>query len=448
MTGENGIIKTSKSAQDNHAIQSKCEELNFELNTFIDKQLSKNDSISRAGSLDYFKSLGYSTEIQDGQYCITATLKNGKTQTYQIQEKIDGTQEVVIKANNDTIVGSNTNTIGESNITHKCIPGPMPTCTEPQVCTICGRVLNPALGHDFDGVEWTTKVEATCEKDGTAYRKCKRSGCDYIENKTITKLGHNYSSTYTIDVNATCESSGVKSRHCTRENCSAKTGEQTIDPLGHNWGNGWVTTRQATCQVDGTSQRTCQRCSTVESRNDGKGNHNWPSTPDLKSYIGHSYTCQNPGCTEVKGPEPHQWPTYLNGKTWNQYESGNQYLYKLHYHDCSVCGYRITGNHTDRSAKISYGNKDGSNHFKYYTCPDCLIIYKTEQEYHSTTGFTYKWNNNKSSPKHTKKCKASGCTYSGTESCNSSNPCMKKGAPIYNQVCSNCGYCKTCKKCH
>lgn len=101
ITGENGIIKTSNNAREESEIKSKCEQLNYELDGFLEKQLLKHENISRVSSLEYFKNnLGYDKSYTDseGNCYIVAKLNNGKEQTYQIQEKADGTQEVVVSA--------------------------------------------------------------------------------------------------------------------------------------------------------------------------------------------------------------------------------------------------------------------------------------------------------------------------------------------------------------
>ena len=36
------------------------------------------------------------------------------------------------------------------------IPGPEATCTSDQTCSVCGEILTPALGHDWSD-EWTTE---------------------------------------------------------------------------------------------------------------------------------------------------------------------------------------------------------------------------------------------------------------------------------------------------
>ncbi len=58
------------------------------------------------------------------------------------------------------------------------------SCTEPAVCTKCGKIISAALGHSFD------REHATCTEDS----KCIR--CGYIQEKA---LGHEYTSTWSWD---------------------------------------------------------------------------------------------------------------------------------------------------------------------------------------------------------------------------------------------------------
>ena len=76
---------------------------------------------------------------------------------------------------------------------------------------------------------------ATCTASGSAKRVC--TSCGNTETKTLTALGHNFSSSYTIDKAATCTTAGSKSRHCTR--CSSTTDVTTIAATGHSYYSGY-----------------------------------------------------------------------------------------------------------------------------------------------------------------------------------------------------------------
>ena len=153
-----------------------------------------------------------------------------------------------------------------------------PTCTKAGTAVyrcsgICGIEKAEeveALGHIWD--EGSTTKEATCTANGTKTYTCTRSGCGEKKTEVITKLGHSYSSTYTIDKAATCTTAGSKSRHCVR--CDAKTGVTTIKALGHKWNSGKITTA-ATCTRKGIRTYTCTVCKATKKESIAAKGHKW-----------------------------------------------------------------------------------------------------------------------------------------------------------------------------
>ena len=61
------------------------------------------------------------------------------------------------------------------------IAGTAATCTEDQICTECGEVLNEALGHNFGS--WFVETPATTESEGVERRNCSR--CNHYETQSI-----------------------------------------------------------------------------------------------------------------------------------------------------------------------------------------------------------------------------------------------------------------------
>ena len=153
-----------------------------------------------------------------------------------------------------------------------------PTCTKAGTAVyrcsgICGIEKAEeveALGHIWD--EGSITKEATCTANGTKTYTCTRSGCGEKKTEVITKLGHSYSSTYTIDKAATCTTAGSKSRHCVR--CDAKTGVRTIKALGHKWNSGKITTA-ATCTRKGIRTYTCTVCKATKKESIAAKGHKW-----------------------------------------------------------------------------------------------------------------------------------------------------------------------------
>ena len=105
-----------------------------------------------------------------------------------------------------------------------------PTCLEDgyttHTCQKCGDsyIDSPtlALGHSFS--DWIERTPATCTENGEDYRVC--SGCGKEEIRTITALGHDFDTKYTIDKYPTENENGSKSKHCKR--CEEITGVTTI----------------------------------------------------------------------------------------------------------------------------------------------------------------------------------------------------------------------------
>ncbi len=102
------------------------------------------------------------------------------------------------------------------------------------------------LGHSFTTYE--SDGNATCTADGTKTAKCDR--CDVTDTKEDegSKLGHEWSETYTSN------GDGKENTHyqtCIRENCGVKN-----DAVAHTWNDGEVTTNPG-CTTDGVKTYTC-----------------------------------------------------------------------------------------------------------------------------------------------------------------------------------------------
>ena len=107
------------------------------------------------------------------------------------------------------------------------IPGAPATCTEPQLCTRCGAVLEKALGHDYK-----SEVKApTCTEMGYTTNTCTRCG-DTNKSDYTEPAGHK-SGDWIIDKEPTTDSEGSKHKEC--ENCGEKLETQPIEKI-HNSG--------------------------------------------------------------------------------------------------------------------------------------------------------------------------------------------------------------------
>ena len=125
----------------------------------------------------------------------------------------------------------------------------------------CGVVLEaqktvPALGHDWGA--WTVTTAATCTKDGSEKRVCKRDA-SHVETRTVKATGHNGGG-FTVTEKADCENNGKKINTCTNivdgHACGAEIAAEVIPARGHEWGE-WIMTKQPTQTEQGEMTRYC-----------------------------------------------------------------------------------------------------------------------------------------------------------------------------------------------
>ena len=149
-------------------------------------------------------------------------------------------------------------------------------------------VLVSAKGHSYNG--GNVIKSATCTTSGTKVYMC--TSCKATKTEEITKLGHNYSTSWTTDKKATCEAKGIKSHHCTR--CSAKKDATEIPLSNHNYDNGKVI-KKATCTSDGSKTFTCALCEATKTKKVNKLGHNFST----------SWTVDKKSTCKVKGIKSH-----------------------------------------------------------------------------------------------------------------------------------------------
>lgn len=104
-----------------------------------------------------------------------------------------------------------------------------------------------------------TIIEPTCTSDGYTIKKCECGDEKRVD--TVSALGHDYATQFTIDKTATCASVGEKSRHCTR--CDAKIDVTIMEELGHDYATYYTVDQRATCDTDGSESKHCSRCSST-----------------------------------------------------------------------------------------------------------------------------------------------------------------------------------------
>ena len=126
----------------------------------------------------------------------------------------------------------------------------------------------PALNHSFDGQEYVSNNDATCEQDGTKTATCVRygtGGCTETDTVTDTgsKLGHFFEvEDYVSNNDATCEQDGTKTAKCVRYGTGGcmetDTVTDTDSKLGHLFED-YVSNNDATYEHDGTKTAKCVR---------------------------------------------------------------------------------------------------------------------------------------------------------------------------------------------
>ena len=157
-----------------------------------------------------------------------------------------------------------------------------PTCTatgtDERECSICQERetrITDAPGHTNATPVVENRVDATCTKDGSYDSVTYCSVCKAEisrEAKTIIKLGHDYSTEWTVNIEPTCTTVGSKSHHCTR--CDDRVDVTEIPANGHSWGD-WYLIEFPLCTSTGTDERECSVCHETEMRStDAKGHTN------------------------------------------------------------------------------------------------------------------------------------------------------------------------------
>ena len=131
-----------------------------------------------------------------------------------------------------------------------CSPAGAVSCTTDAVCSVCGKLVEPATGHAFGEA---VVVAATCEAEGSSTQTCATCGETVVE--TFDKLAHNIpEANVTNVVAASCTAEGSKTGTCTICN---KT--QTVAlPKAHVVSG--LNDLSALTFVDGDLQASCSVC--------------------------------------------------------------------------------------------------------------------------------------------------------------------------------------------
>ena len=130
-------------------------------------------------------------------------------------------------------------------------PGKAATCTEAQICTDCGAVIQQATGHNMQA----EVTPATCLEMGYTEYAC--ANCDVSYKTEYTKpLGHNYKAEVT---QPTCLEKGCTTYSCQNEGCADSYVSDYTEAAGHNWDKG-TEVISSVCNGEGMIEYRCLSC--------------------------------------------------------------------------------------------------------------------------------------------------------------------------------------------
>ncbi|MBR0466771.1 MAG: SH3 domain-containing protein [Clostridia bacterium] len=246
--------------------------------------------------------------------------------------------------------------------------------------------------HSHAYSAWSTVKAATCTEPGTEQRVC---ACGAKETRTVSALGHNFSSTLGFDGSYhwytcsrcneisgksahtysawttvtpnSCTENGEEKRYCT---VCGKEETRTVLAAGHKFGE-WTRTVDPTCYYEGEEQRVCANCNTVEKRKIAKVDHNYLATWTFSS-TGHWHRCEYCGMAEEVFDHTFGDVTITKNATCTEKGEGIR--------TCTVCGKKETVTfeilpHTFGTWSIS---KDDGEFVTYER--KCSVCGKTEQK--------------------------------------------------------------------
>jgi len=128
-------------------------------------------------------------------------------------------------------------------------PGEDATCTDPQICTDCGAVIEKSLKHNFQAVV----TDAACTAMGYTTYTCENCQFSYKSDYT-DPLGHNH---IPVVTEPTCLEAGYTTYTCSR--CEDSYVSDHTEALGHEWDEGHKVT-SPTCGGEGLMEYRCIRC--------------------------------------------------------------------------------------------------------------------------------------------------------------------------------------------
>ena len=145
-------------------------------------------------------------------------------------------------------------------------PGPEATCTQDQVCTVCGEVLVEKKGHTAGEAVQENVKPATCTEGGSYEEVILCTVCgEELSRTPVTVEATGHMPETVAGRQPTCTETGLTDGvKCSA--CGTLLEEQTSLPaLGHTFGE-WTVSSEAGVLKEGEEVRTCQRCGVTETR--------------------------------------------------------------------------------------------------------------------------------------------------------------------------------------
>lgn len=248
-------------------------------------------------------------------------------------------------------------------------PGEAATCTEPQICIVCGAILELPTGHSY-----TAEItEPTCTTFGYTTYTCEYGDHTYIADYT-DKTEHNYNAVVT---EPTCTAMGYTTYTCV--DCGDTYVSDYTDKIPHDYE---AVVTEPTCTTMGFTTYTCRDCGdTYVSDYTEELPHNYGRTDIAPTCteLGYSiYTCIDCGTEYISGYKEvteHNYAGVVTAPTCTEMGYTT--------YTCTDCGDTYIGDYVDATGHDyeSTMTEPTCTELRYttYTCKTCGDTYRADE---------------------------------------------------------------------
>ena len=248
-------------------------------------------------------------------------------------------------------------------------PGEAATCTEPQICIVCGAILELPTGHSY-----TAEItEPTCTTFGYTTYTCEYGDHTYIADYT-DKTEHNYNAVVT---EPTCTAMGYTTYTCV--DCGDTYVSDYTDKIPHDYE---AVVTEPTCTTMGFTTYTCRDCGdTYVSDYTEELPHNYGRTDIAPTCteLGYSiYTCIDCGTeyiSDYKEVTEHNYAGVVTAPTCTEMGYTT--------YTCTDCGDTYIGDYVDATGHDyeSTMTEPTCTELGYttYTCKTCGDTYRADE---------------------------------------------------------------------